>query len=78
MVGGFLLGWIVTWLLGLTGLERASVLLIAGMPSAVMAVIVSMEAKLDEDLVTSIVAVSICLGMAFLPWLPHLAAALTG
>jgi predicted permease len=78
MLGGFLLGWIVTWLLGLTGLERASVLLIAGMPSAVMAVIVSMEGKLDEDLVTSIVAVSICLGTAFLPWLPHLAAALAG
>lgn len=78
MAGGVLLGWIVTWLLGLTGLERASVLLIAGMPSAVMAVIVSTEAKLDEDLVTSIVAVSICLGMAFLPWLPQLAAALAG
>lgn len=78
MAGGFLLGWIVTWLLGLTGMERASVLLIAGMPSAVTAVIVSTEAKLDDDLVTSIVAVSICLGMAVLPWLPQLAVALAG
>ncbi|MBH0193326.1 MAG: hypothetical protein HP492_16500, partial [Nitrospira sp.] len=60
------------------GLERASVLLIAGMPSAVMAVIVSTEARLDEDLVASIVAVSICLGMALLLWLPQLAAALAG
>ncbi len=78
MVGGFLLGWIATWLLGLTGVERAAVLLIAGMPSAVTAVIFSAEAKLNEDLVASIVAISICLGMAFLPWLPQLAAALAG
>ena len=78
MAGGFLLGWLVTWLLGLTGLERAAVLLIAGMPSAVTAVIFSTEAQLDEDLVASIVAVSICLGMVLLPWLPQLAAALAG
>lgn len=76
MAGGLLLGWIATWLLGLTGLERASVLLIAGMPSAVMAVIFATEAKLDEDLVSSIVALSICLGVALLPWLPRLAALL--
>lgn len=76
MAGGLLLGWIATWLLGLTGLERASVLLIAGMPSAVMAVIFATEAKLDDDLVASIVALSICLGAALLPWLPQLAALL--
>lgn len=78
MDGGLLLGWAVATLLGLTGLERASVLLIAGMPSAVMAVIYAAEAKLDEDLVTSIVALSICLGMALLPWLPNLAQVLAG
>jgi predicted permease len=76
MAGGLLLGWIATWLLGLTGLERASVLLIAGMPSAVMAVIFATEAKLDQNLVASIVALSICLGAALLPWLPQLAALL--
>ena len=76
MAGGLLLGWAATWLLGLTGLERAAVLLIAGMPSAVTAVIFSTEAKLDEDLVASIVALSICVGMAILPWLPQLAVAL--
>ena len=73
MAGGLMLGWIATWLLGLTGLERASVLLIAGMPSAVMAMIFATEAKLNEDLVASIVALSICLGVALLPWLPRLA-----
>ena len=78
MAGGFLLGWAATWLLGLTGLEQAVVLLIAGMPSAVTAVIFSTEAKLDEDLVASIVALSISIGMAFLPWLPPLAAMFVG
>jgi len=76
MIGGLVLGWGATWLLGLTGLERAVVILIAGMPSAVMAVIFAAETGLDQDLVASIMALSICLGVALLPWLPHLAAAL--
>ena len=76
MAGGLLLGFVATWLLALTGLERAVVILIAGMPSAVMAVIFAGETGLDEDLVASIVALSICAGVALLPWLPYLAAAL--
>ena len=78
MAGGFLLGWMAAWLLDLTGMERAIVILIAGMPSAVTAVIFATETGLDEDLVASIVALSICLGVALLPWLPRLAAALLG
>lgn len=70
MGGGLMLGVAAAWLLGLTGLERAIVLLVAGMPSAVMAVIFATEAKLDEDLVASIVALSICAGVALLPWVP--------
>ena len=73
MGGGLLLGWAATWLLSLTGLERAVVILIAGMPSAVTAVIFATETGLDDDLVASIVALSICLGVASLPWLPKLA-----
>lgn len=78
MLGGLLIGWIAAWLLNLTGVERAVVILIAGMPSAVTAMIFATETGLDEDLVASIVALSICLGVALLPWLPHLAAALLG
>lgn len=73
MGGGLMIGWTVTGFLGLTGLDRAAVVLIAAMPSAVMAVIYASEAKLDEDLVASMVALSICLGVALLPWLPRLA-----
>ncbi|MCC6139718.1 MAG: AEC family transporter [Nitrospira sp.] len=78
MLGGLLLGWLAAWLLNLTGLERAVVILIAAMPSAVTAVIFATETGLDEDLVASIVALSICLGVALLPWLPSLATALLG
>ena len=71
MGGGLCLGFAVAGLLNLTGMERAIVVLVAAMPSAVTAVIFATEAKLDEDLVTSIVALSICVGIALLPWLPE-------
>ncbi len=76
MLGGLLLGWFAAWLLGLTGMERAVVILIAAMPSAVTAAIFATETGLDEDLVASIVALSICLGVALLPWLSSFAALL--
>jgi predicted permease len=58
--------------------ERAVVILVAAMPSAVSSVIFAAETGLDEELVASIVALSICLGMVMLPWLPALAAMLLG
>jgi predicted permease len=78
MGGGFLLGSVVVWLLNLTGLERTVVILVSAMPSAVTAVIFATETHLDEDLVASVVALSICLGVAVLPWLPQLATTLLG
>ena len=60
------------------GMERAIVILIAAMPSAVTAVIFATDTGLDEDLVTSIVALSICVGVALLPWLPQLVFLLAG
>ena len=78
MGGGLLLGFAAVFLLDLTGLERAIVILVAAMPSAVNAVIFAAEIKLDEDLVASIVALSICLGITLLPWLPRLSLFLIG
>jgi predicted permease len=43
------------------------------MPSAVTAVIFAAEAGLDEELVASIVALSLVAGVAVLPWLPQFA-----
>lgn len=73
MGGGLLFGCAAVWLLDLIGLERAIVLMISAMPSAVTAVIFAAEARLDEDLVASIVALSICVGVALLPILPAVA-----
>ena len=73
MGGGLVLGLATVWLLGLTGVERAVVILVAAMPSAVSSVIFAAETRLDEELVASIVALSICLGVVMLPWLPGLA-----
>ena len=76
MGGGLLLGLVTAWQLSLTGVERAVVILEAAMPSAVSSVIFAAETRLDEELVASIVALSICLGVMMLPWLPQLAAML--
>ena len=78
MVGGLLLGLAAVWWLNLGGMERAVVVLVAAMPSAVTAVIFATETELDEDLVTSIVALSICAGVGILPWLPRLSLLLLG
>ena len=71
MVGGLLFGFAAAGILDLNGLERVVVILLAGMPSAVTAVIFAAEAGLDEELVASIVALSVALGVAVLPWLPQ-------
>lgn len=72
MIGGLLLGIAAAFVLNLAEMERAVVVLVAAMPSAVTAVIFAADTGLDEDLVTSIVALSICVGVALLPWLPRL------
>ncbi len=78
MIGGLLLGITAAFVLNLAEMERAVVVLVAAMPSAVTAVIFAADTGLDEDLVTSIVALSICVGVALLPWLPHLTLLLFG
>jgi malate permease and related proteins len=78
MGGGLLLGFAAAEALHLRGVERAVVILVAGMPSAVTATIFAAEARLDEELVASIVALSVGVGVALLPWLPQVAAWLAG
>ncbi|HXF93895.1 MAG TPA: hypothetical protein VNK46_14175, partial [Nitrospiraceae bacterium] len=78
MGGGLALGLTAVRVLDLAALQRAVVILVSAMPSAVTAVIFATETKLDEELVASIVALSICVGIAFLPWLPQLSPLLIG
>jgi malate permease and related proteins len=75
---GALLGFVAAEVLHLAGVERAVVILVAGMPSAVTAVIFAAETGLDEELVASIVGLSVGAGVALLPWVPHLATWLAG
>jgi predicted permease len=70
---GVLLGFAAAEVLHLAGVERAVVILVAGMPSAVTAVIFAAETGLDEELVASIVGLSVVAGVALLPWVPQLA-----
>jgi malate permease and related proteins len=78
MGGGLLFGLAAVFVLGFTDVQRAVVILIAAMPSAVNAVIYAAETDLDQDVVASIVAISICLGFAVLPFLPQLTLLLVG
>jgi predicted permease len=75
---GALLGFSAAEVLHLAGVERAVVILVAGMPSAVTAVIFAAETGLDEELVASIVGLSVGAGVALLPWVPQLATWLAG
>lgn len=77
MGGGVMVGLLVAAVLDLSGVARAVVVLIAGMPSAVTAVIFAAETRLDEGLVAAIVALSLLVGVALLPWVPTFARALT-
>jgi predicted permease len=73
MGGGMVFGFSAAWLLNLEDLQRAVVILVAAMPSAVNAVIYASDTGLDEEMVTSAVAMSVLVGMALLPALPRLA-----
>lgn len=73
MGGGLLLGCLAASLLELADVQRTVVITIAAMPSAVSAVIIPADTGLDEELVASIVTLSICVGVAILPWLPQVA-----
>jgi malate permease and related proteins len=75
---GVLLGFVAAEVLHLAGVERAVVILVAGMPSAVTAVIFAAETGLEEELVASIVGLSVGAGVALLPWVPQLAMWLAG
>ncbi len=64
MGGGLVLGVASAWLLSLKGLEQTVVILSAAMPAGLNGVIFATEEELDTDLSASIVALSICIGLA--------------
>jgi predicted permease len=67
MGGGFLMGLLAVWLLGLTGMPRAIVLFEAAMPSAVFVSLLATKYDNEAELVSSIVLTTTLLGIGVIP-----------
>lgn len=67
MGGGFAMGLLAVWLLGLTGLPRAIVLFEAAMPSAVLVSLLATKYKNEAELVASVVLTSTLMSIAVIP-----------
>jgi predicted permease len=67
MGGGFALGLLAVWLLGMTGLPRAIVLLEAAMPSAVVVSILCTKYNNEPALVSSIVLTTTLMAVGVIP-----------
>jgi len=66
-VGGFILGWIITWLLGVQGVERQIILLISAAPVGFNTLVLSDLEGLDRDLAAEMVTSATLLAVIFLP-----------
>jgi len=69
MGGGFLLGLLAVWALGIAGVPRAIVLFEAAMPSAVFATVLASRYKNEAELVSSVVLASTIMSIAVIPLL---------
>jgi predicted permease len=67
MGGGFALGMLAVWLLGLTGLPRSIVVFEAAMPSAVFVSLLATKYKNEAELVSSIVLTTTLMSIAVIP-----------
>lgn len=67
MGGGFALGLLAVWLLGLTGVPRAIVLFQAAMPSAVFIAVLCTKYKNEAELVSSIVLTTTLMAVGVIP-----------
>jgi len=66
-VGGFVLGWIITWILGVQGVERQIILLISAAPVGFNTLVLSDLEDLDRDLAAEMVTSATLLAVIFLP-----------
>jgi predicted permease len=65
--GGFALGLLAVWLLGLTGTPRAVVLFEAAMPSAIFTAIAAVKYENEAELVSSVVLVTTLASVVVIP-----------
>jgi malate permease and related proteins len=67
IIGGFLIAFIVVSVLNIQGLSRNIILLQAGMPSAVMSMILTHKYGRDADIVASVVLISTVMSIVMIP-----------
>ncbi len=67
MGGGFCLGLLAVWALGLTGIPRAIVLFEAAMPSAMFASVLASRYENETELVSSVVLATTIMSVAVVP-----------
>ncbi|MDP2356615.1 MAG: AEC family transporter [Beijerinckiaceae bacterium] len=67
LMGGFVIGWFVAWLLGLEGAARGVVVIQSGMPAAVLNYLFAARYGNDPQEAASIVVISTLLSVAVLP-----------
>lgn len=67
MGGGFALGLLAVWLLGLTGIPRAVVLFEGAMPSAIFTAIAAAKYENEAELVSSVVLVTTLASVVVIP-----------
>ena len=66
-LGGFLLGWLITWILGVQGVERQIILLITAAPVGFNTLVLSDLEGLDRDLAAELVTSSTLIAVIVLP-----------
>jgi predicted permease len=66
LVAGPLCAWLLCWLLAIGGAERNVMILQAGMPTAVMAAVLSTEYDTEPELVSTVILISTVISMATL------------
>jgi hypothetical protein len=69
--GGFCLGLLAVWLLGLTGIPRAVVLFEAAMPSAIFATVLASRYENEAELVSSVVLTTTIMAVFVIPALVY-------
>ncbi|MCF7912570.1 MAG: AEC family transporter [Candidatus Cloacimonetes bacterium] len=66
-LGGFLLGWLITWILGVQGVERQIILLISAAPVGFNTLVLSDLEDLDRDLAAEMVTSATLIAVIVLP-----------
>jgi predicted permease len=66
-LGGFILGWIITWILGVEGIDRQIILLVSAAPMGFNTLVLADLEDLDRDLAAEMVTLTTLVAVLVLP-----------